>query len=138
MPEGKKVAAGVRRTYDIGVAEAWALIISAEGNELLTGRRAALAPDRTLSAWEGPPIAYELTTFAPGSHFRMSWRKSGRPSDTTLQLRVIAAPRGRATIAIHQEKLADARERERMPAHWEHVHQKIAELIAARRGGEKA
>jgi hypothetical protein len=80
--------AGARRTYDIAVAEAWALMVSAEGNELLTGRRAALAPDETLSSWGGPPIAYEQTTYAPGSHLRMKWRESGRSSGSTLQLRV--------------------------------------------------
>ena len=80
MANGKKLAAGVRRTYDIGVAEAWALMVSAEGNELLTGRRTALSPEGTLSSWGGPPIAYRLTTYAPGSHFRMRWRESGLPS----------------------------------------------------------
>jgi hypothetical protein len=129
---------GSRRTYGIGAEEAWALVVSPRFNELLTGRKAAIEGDGPLSSWAGPPVAYEVTTFAPGSHFRMKWREAGWSADSILQVRVIPAPRGRTAIAFHQERLADSRARESMLRRWEGMLGEIEGMIQATGEGAKA
>lgn len=47
---------------------------------------------------------------------------------TTLQLTVRAAGEGRTTLAVHQERLADAGEREHQRRHWQGV---LTALVAA-------
>jgi len=128
--------AGARRTFEIGAAKAWSLLVSARCNELLTGRKAALEGEGPLSSWEGPPVAYQMTTYAPGSHLRMKWRESGWTSDSTFQARVIPAPRGKTTIAFHQERLVDSGARAAMLERWDRIFGGIAEMIDAKRKGE--
>jgi hypothetical protein len=42
-----------------------------------------------------------VTTFVAGSHYRQ------RVADGVLQVRVVPATRGRATLALHMEQLVD-------------------------------
>jgi hypothetical protein len=123
--------AGSRRTYEVDPEEAWSFLVSPRGNELITGRETALGPDGPEASWAGQPIAYEVTTFSPGSHFRMKWRPAAWESPSTLQLRVIRAARGGTTIAFHQEGLADSAAREEMLSRWEAVHAELARAFSA-------
>jgi hypothetical protein len=49
--------------------------------------------------------------------------------DTTLQLAVRSAGAGRAMLVIHQERLADAAERERQRRHWQGVINALVEAL---------
>jgi hypothetical protein len=132
--------AGARRTYDLSPAEAWELLVSARGAELLVGRAVPLEPAGRGGAWEGEPVAYAITTFSPGSHLRMRWSLPGWTSHSILQLRILPASGGRATVSIHQERLAGPAEREAMLERWEAFHSRLGSLAdrtgeARERGG---
>jgi hypothetical protein len=88
---------GVRRTIDLDPAEAWRRLPS-----LLAGDE-AVGEQRSVT--EG-----EVTRFA---YRRPEWER-----DSTLQLRVLPASGGRATVAIHHERLPDAAAREAMRERW--------------------
>jgi hypothetical protein len=120
---------GSRRTYDIDQVRAWSALLSARGNELLTGRKVALELEGPGASWTGGPVAYEMASLSPGSHFRMKWRLPGWEKPSILQVRVLRASEGRTTIAFHQERLEDPSARADMLARWESVHARLGELF---------
>ncbi|WP_438801065.1 hypothetical protein [Amycolatopsis magusensis] len=67
-------------------------------------------------------------SFRELDRLRLTWQPSGWSHDTTLQLTVTSAGEGRARLGVHQERLADAGERERQRAHWQDV---VAGIVAA-------
>jgi hypothetical protein len=126
--KGAGFEVGIRRTYDLSPAQAWTLLTSPSGCELLTGRRRALRPDGPGDSWDGAPVEYSLTTFASGSHFRMRWRLHDWAEPSILQVRVLPAASGRCAVAVHQEQLGDAAAREAMLARWTRFHSEFEEL----------
>ncbi len=130
---------GVRRTYDITPEEVWKLLVSARGNELITGRKEVLEGDGPGASWnDGKGTAYEVTTFSPLSHLRMRFRLASSPKSSILQIRVLRASGRRATISIHQEGLADSDARAKMLGRWKAVHERIARIVAERNEGKDA
>jgi hypothetical protein len=66
---------------------------------------------------------------------RLTWRPAGWDHDTTVQVALSPAASG-TTIRFHQERLADAGERERQRAHWAGVLDRlVAQLGPARPEG---
>jgi hypothetical protein len=55
-----------------------------------------------------------------GLRLRLTWRPAGWTHDSTLQLTLRSAPTG-TTIAVHQDRLVGAEEREQLLAHWTEV-----------------
>ena len=108
---------GARRTFDIGLEDAWDWLTSREG----------------VSSWLGEPEnlifeigqEYSLTdgghgeirVFKPNSHLRMTYQPGAWPRASTIQLRVLAR-KGRTTIAFHEEHLPDAKARENRRQHY--------------------
>lgn len=84
--------AGARRTFAVSRADLWKLLLSAQGQRLLGSRSARALNARTPG----------VSTFVDGSHYRQKGRNG------LLQVRVLAAARGRATLALHREQLPDA------------------------------
>lgn len=116
---------GLRRTLAIEPKRAWAFLASPEGTELILGKAVDLDPDGPGRANQEGSIAWELTTFSPGSHFRMKWKREAWTGSSILQVRIIPAATG-TTIAIHQEGLPDGQAREAMLAHWNGVMDSLA------------
>lgn len=81
--------AGARKTFDLALPALWRLVTS------LPGQR-ALGATRSLNA-----ASPGVTTFVPQSHYRR------RVPEGLLQVRVLPAARGRSTLALHLERLAD-------------------------------
>jgi hypothetical protein len=88
---------GVRRTLDIPPEQAWRRL-----PELLAGDDAVV----------------EQRSVTEGVVARYAYRRPGWAHDTTLQLRVLPAADGRATVAVHHERLPDAAAREEMRRRW--------------------
>jgi hypothetical protein len=88
---------GVRRTLDVSPEEAWLRL-----PELLAGDDAV----------------GEQRSVTEGVVTRYAYRPAGWAHDSTLQLRVLPAAGGRATVAVHHERLPDAAAREEMRRHW--------------------
>ena len=112
--------AGARRTFSITPPDAWKVITSEEALRLWLGdlpgfRLAKGAPYTLADGTHG-----RVTTFAAGSHFRMTWQPADYPRPTILQVRII--PSGDKTvIAFHQEHLPDAGARAERKAHFQRV-----------------
>ena len=95
--------AGMRRTVQASAEQLWQRVVSAEGQSALGG---ICALDRDTDG---------VSTWVPGSHYRR------RLDQGLLQVRVLAATNGRATIALHMENLPDSRAREAALAFMDHA-----------------
>lgn len=120
---------GVRRTLPISTQEAWSLLISPEGVKLWIGEidNLMLEPGKSFAAANG--ITGELRVVKPMEQLRMRWQRIGWKHPSTLQVRILPASQGKATISIHQENLEDMHAREIMKEHWEQVQDRLRELI---------
>ena len=87
---------GVRRTFPLGVEEAWRLLPSLVAGDPCLGA--------TRSSTENEVM-------------RLSYRCQGWANDSTVQLRVIPAKHG-VTIAVHHEGLPGPAQREVMRERW--------------------
>ncbi|MFT4187487.1 MAG: SRPBCC domain-containing protein [Aeromicrobium sp.] len=118
---------GVRRTLPIAAEDAWEFLVG-EGLPLWLGHTSL--GDRAGEPYvteEG--VSGELRSRTDGRRVRLTWRPSDWSHDTTLQLTVLPAATG-ATIAVHQERLADADERERMLTHWTAVLETLGAALS--------
>lgn len=118
---------GVRRTIPLPPDAAWEFLLG-EGLPLWLGRTTlGREPREPYVTDQG--VRGELRSRTEGRRVRLTWRPSDWSHDTTLQLTVLPAATG-ATIALHQERLADAAEREQMLAHWTSVLEDIRDATA--------
>jgi uncharacterized protein YndB with AHSA1/START domain len=73
----------------------------------------------------------ETRSFRELDRLRLTWQPPDWPHDTTLQLTVTSAGEGRARLGVHQERLADAAEREQQRRHWQGVITALVEALTA-------
>jgi uncharacterized protein YndB with AHSA1/START domain len=124
MPTGKTKDAGwqigVSRTVDAPVEEVWKLVSSDRGTRVWLGPGADL-PRRPGEAYEtADGTRGELRSRREHDRIRLTWHPQDWDHDTTVQ--VALEPKGaRTVIRLHQERLADAQERDRQRAHWRQV-----------------
>ncbi|MFT4231400.1 MAG: hypothetical protein QM606_01295 [Leucobacter sp.] len=106
---------GVRRTLPIPPEFAWEFLMG-DGLSLWLGHTAlGRGAGEAYVTDEG--VRGELRSRSEGRRVRLTWQPAGWSHDATLQLTVLPAASG-TTIAFHQERLANAAEREQMLAHW--------------------
>lgn len=118
---------GARKTFPLPAGKAWELLISDAGLNIWLGAPLFAAKDGgPFKAKDG--VTGDITTFKPGSHLRMTWKPAKWKNTSMLQVRVLPAGQ-RSAISFHHDKLADARQREQMKAHWQDVLEKLAALI---------
>jgi uncharacterized protein YndB with AHSA1/START domain len=116
---------GVSKTVDGPIVAVWDLITSPGGIAIWLGHGVTLAkgePYETTAGTHG-----ETRSFHELDRIRLTWWPSGWSHDTTLQLTVRSAGERRTRIGIHQERLADAAERERQRQHWQGVINALAD-----------
>lgn len=97
---------GARRTLDIGLAEAWELLLSPHGLRLWFARDfdGTLTDGVTYRLPDGTTGVVRV--FVPNSHLRVTWQPPAWEQPSTIQLRVM--PNGeRTTVALHQERMPD-------------------------------
>ena len=132
MPVGKTRDAGwqigVSRTVDRPVEEVWAFLTSAEGLAIWLGDGVTVPSEAGVGYQTADGVRGETRSFHELDRIRLTWQPSGWSHDTTVQIAVRAAGPGRAMLRVHQERLADAAEREQQRRHWQEV---IRELVAA-------
>jgi uncharacterized protein YndB with AHSA1/START domain len=118
---------GVSRTVDHPVEDVWGLITSPVGIAIWLGEGVTVLSER--GGYEtADGVRGETRGFRELDRVRLTWWPPGWTHDTTLQLAVRSAGAGRAMLRIHQERLADADEREQQRRHWQGV---LDELVAA-------
>jgi uncharacterized protein YndB with AHSA1/START domain len=118
---------GVRRTFEVSVDHAWAVITSPKGLAAWLGTGAPTL-DKGVEYQTRDGAHGKVTVFKPGSHLRMSWQPGDWPRASTIQVRVL--PSGsKATISFHQEHLPGPQERIEMRERWEKAITALGKLL---------
>jgi uncharacterized protein YndB with AHSA1/START domain len=126
---------GVSKTIDRPVEEVWAFLVSPEGIAIWLGEGVTVLSE--------PGEGYETTTGVHGEtrsfreldRVRLTWQPADWPHDTTLQLAVRSAGAGRAMLVVHQERLANAAERQQQRSHWQGVINTLVQTLTGVSGG---
>ena len=111
---------GVSRTVPHPLDEVWRLLTSDEGIALWLGPGARVAPTRGARYSTAGGTEGEVRGYRDRDRIRVTWRPAGWSHESTLQVALSPARTG-TTVRFHQERLADAGERERQRAHWRSV-----------------
>ncbi|MFF3402641.1 SRPBCC domain-containing protein [Streptomyces sp. NPDC002659] len=114
---------GVSRTLPLPVAAVWEFIASPEGVALWLGEGVRLPTAKGEAYETRDGIAGELRSYRPGDRVRLTYGTS------TLQVAVSASGEGKAVLRFHQDRLANAEERERQRAHWKAVMGEVTDAL---------
>jgi uncharacterized protein YndB with AHSA1/START domain len=120
---------GVSKTVDHSAEDVWSFITSPAGIAIWLGEGVSVLPE--------PGDGYETTAGVRGQtrsfreldRLRLTWRPADWTHDTTLQMVVRSSGAGRAILSIHQERLADATEREQQRRHWQGVITAVVDAL---------
>jgi len=123
---------GVSKTVDHSVADVWSFVTSPEGIAIWLGEGVTVLSERGAGYETADGVRGETRSYRELDRVRLTWRPPGWTHDTTLQLAVTSAGAGRAMLRVHQERLADAAERERQREHWQGVVNALVAALAAR------
>jgi len=119
---------GVSRTVPFPRAAVWDFIASPRGQEVWLGRGAELVPEPGQRYRTADGTTGEVRSFHERDRIRLTMRPAGWDHDTTVQVTVSGPVEDATVLRFHQERLADAAERERQRAHWRAV---IDRVVAA-------
>jgi uncharacterized protein YndB with AHSA1/START domain len=119
---------GVSKTLDHSVETVWSFITSPAGVAIWLGENVTVSPERGVGYETAAGVRGETRGFRELDRIRLTWQPTDWTHDTTLQLVVTSAGAGRARLGVHQERLADATEREQQRKHWQAV---VNALVAA-------
>jgi uncharacterized protein YndB with AHSA1/START domain len=119
---------GVSKTIDRPVEAVWSFITSPAGIAIWLGEGVTVVPERGAGYETTAGVRGETRGLRELDRIRLTWWPPDWTHDTTLQLAVRSAGAGRARLGVHQERLADAAERERQRRHWQGV---VDAIVAA-------
>lgn len=122
---------GVSKTIDRPVEEVWAFITSPAGVAIWLGDGVTVSPERGAGYQTTAGVRGETRSYHELDRIRLTWQPPDWTHDTTLQLVVTSAGTGRARLTVHQERLADAAEREQQRRHWQAVITALVEAMTA-------
>lgn len=120
---------GVSKTINRPVSEVWDFITSPEGIAIWLGDGVTVLSDRGAGYETATGVRGETRSFRELDRVRLTWQPPDWTHDTTLQLTVSSAGEGRARLVVHQERLADATEREQQRRHWQGVVNALVDAI---------
>ncbi|GAB3926309.1 SRPBCC domain-containing protein [Kribbella albertanoniae] len=133
MPTGQTKDAGwnigVSKTLPYPVNEVWEFVVSPAGIALWLGDGVELtdgAPYKTDDGTVG-----EVRSLHEDDRVRLTWHPADWPHESTVQVAVSAAG-SKTVLRFHQERLADADERERQRTHWQQVMAAVIEGLDGR------
>lgn len=120
---------GVSRTVAAPLEKVWDLLASPEGTAvwLSDGTRVSARPDAPVLTTDGS--TGETRGYHPFDRIRLTWQPPDWDHETTVQVALRSTGEGRTSIRFHQERLADAGEREQQRAHWNAVMESIRDLL---------
>jgi uncharacterized protein YndB with AHSA1/START domain len=117
---------GVSKTIGRPVDAVWGFITSPAGIAIWLGEGVTVPAEPGAGYETTDGVHGETRSFRERDRVRLTWRPPGWTHDTTLQLTVTSAGEGRARLTVHQERLADAAEREMQRRHWQGVVNALA------------
>jgi uncharacterized protein YndB with AHSA1/START domain len=122
---------GVSKTIDRPAAEVWAFITSPAGIAIWLGEGVTVLSDLGAGYETTAGVRGETRSFRDLDRVRLTWWPRDWTHDTTLQLTVSPVGEGRSRLGVHQERLADATEREQQRRHWKGVVTALTEALTA-------
>lgn len=122
---------GVSKTINRPVGEVWDFITSPEGIAIWLGDGVTVLSDRGAGYETATGVRGETRSFRELDRVRLTWQPPDWTHDTTLQLTVSSAGEGRARLVVHQERLADATEREQQRRHWQGVVNALVDALTS-------
>jgi uncharacterized protein YndB with AHSA1/START domain len=108
---------GVSRTLARPAAEVWDLLTSARGSALWLGPGLEWPAARGTAYELDDGTVGEVRSFRPLERLRLTWQPPDWDHGSTVQIAIVDNG-DRTRVTFHQERLADAAERERQRAHW--------------------
>lgn len=121
---------GVSKTLDHPIEDVWAFLTSPAGTAIWLGDDVTVLPERGAGYETAGGVRGETRGFHELNRIRLTWQPPDWAHDTTVQLAVTPAGEGRTRLTLHQERLADAAEREQQRRHWQSVMNAIAKALA--------
>lgn len=120
---------GVSKTIDRPVEAVWRFITSPAGVAIWLGEGVSVERERGAGYETSAGVRGETRSFRELDRLRLTWQPPDWDHDTTLQLTVTPAGEGRAMLRVHQDRLADAAEREQQRRHWQAVVTALVEAM---------
>lgn len=135
MPTGKTKDAGwqigVSTTLDHPISDVWNLLAGPDGVAIWLG------DDVTIDGTEGQTYETsdgtvgEVRSFYPEDRIRLTRQPHDWDHDTTVQI-AVRANGDRTKLTLHQERLANADEREQQRVHWKTVATNLTNALTER------
>jgi uncharacterized protein YndB with AHSA1/START domain len=119
---------GVRRTFETSPKRAWDILTRKAGVAAWLGQVKGLKFEKGQTYETSDGAVGEISSVRPGERVRLTWRPMGWEEDSIIQVTVIPVS-SYATIAFHQEKLPDEKERERARKRWSAALDALQELF---------
>ena len=124
---------GVSKTIDTPLSLVWNYLTSSDGIAQWLGGGLRLPAEKGARYTTPEGTSGELRSFRPGDRIRLTWQPADWDHSSTVQ--VATRAHGEKTmLRFHQEKLADAAEREQQRAHWAGVLQRVVDELGAGAG----
>jgi uncharacterized protein YndB with AHSA1/START domain len=111
----------VSKTINRPVDEVWDFITSEAGVAIWLGDDVTVLAEKGAGYETEAGVRGETRGFRNLDRVRLTWQPRDWSHDTTLQLTVRSTGSERTRLVIHQERLADASEREQQRRHWQGV-----------------
>lgn len=136
-PAGKTKDAGwqigVSKTVDHPVERVWEFLTSDEGRAVWLGHGVEALDEPGLPYETAEGAVGEARSYRPLDRIRLTWRPPDADHESTVQVAVRSAGPDRTMLRFHQERMANAEERERQRGHWRAVLASVIEALEARR-----
>ena len=121
---------GVSRTIHAPIERVWSVLTAPEGLRLWLGEGAVLPAEKGMQFTADDGTTGELRSLRPLDRIRLTWRPPSWDHESTVQV-AVSGDRRKTRLVFHQERLADAHERERQREHWRGVLQRLEPLLSA-------
>ncbi|SCK05588.1 Uncharacterized conserved protein YndB, AHSA1/START domain [Streptomyces sp. WMMB 714] len=118
---------GVSRTLPVPPEAVWDYLTGPEGQAAWLGEGPAVELRRGARYTLADGTAGEVRGCRPGVRLRLTHRPP-EGGESTVQF-TIQARGSRSVLQFHQERLADARERERQRHHWRAVMERVTDAL---------
>ena len=112
---------GVSRTVPFPIDDVWDFLTSTAGAAVWLGAGVQRLEEPGAAYETEAGTAGEIRSVRPHDRVRLTWRPVDWDHESTVQFTVTSAAEDRTRVTFHQERLADAAERERQRAHWKGV-----------------
>ena len=110
---------GIRKTFPVSIEKVWDFLFSKKGLKIWLGNlKNELEIKKEYETENG--ISGLIRVFKAYSHIRLNWKRKTWENMSTVQIRVIGNE-DKTTIAIHQEKLLNAGQRNEMKGYWSKI-----------------